>query len=254
MGEIRWMFIISFYILILAIRGSIFFLLILSKTLGNRLAQSAILSYLTIFNYYQWAINQSWLSGLSTQYVSLIKSLSHLVTCNKKNLLFFSSACLVLITRKLKPNGHQPPVSIHFQNPGFKFFNTHFVCPSSSIFLCFFFAFWISWCCLTVLFSHVWFLRFGDKKKKKNSSFQFFFCASITLLDFFIHRENVEEIKNSISLMLCHFHSLRSTVFDFSYFLLCFHLFVFVSLESSFVFITSSSLANCKLYVSVYYI
>ena len=115
---------------------------------------------------YQWAINQSSLSNLSSQCVSLI-SLSHLVTCNKKRLLSFSFACLVLITRKQKPNGHQPPLSIHFQNPGFKFFITHFVFPSSSIFLCFFFALWISWCCLIILFSHVWFLRFDDKKKKK---------------------------------------------------------------------------------------
>ena len=104
-------------------------------------------------------------------------------------------------------------------------------------------------------------LKIWWQKKKKNSSFQifnFFLCFNHFVGFFFFMEKMLEEIKNSISLMLCHFHALRSTVFDFSYFLLCFHsfiyLFIFVSLESTFVFITSSSLANCKLYVSVYYI
>ena len=76
---------------------------------------------------------------------------------------------------QLRANKLRP--STYFFNSTF-FTGTHFVFPSNSIFffLCFFFALWISWCCLIILFSHVWFLRFCDKKiKNKNHHFNFFF-------------------------------------------------------------------------------
>ena len=76
-------------------------------------------------------------------------------------------------------------------------------------------------------------LKIWWQKKKKIHHFKFlifFFVLQSLCWIFFFMEKMLEEIKNSISLMLCHFHALRSTVFDFSYFLLCFHSFIYLFL------------------------
>lgn len=94
---------------------------------------------------------------------------------------------------------------------------------------------------------------------KKIHHFKIFFFLVFQSLcwNFFFHRENVGRDKEfnwphvmsfSCSVEHCFRLFLFLVVFSFIY------LFILVSLESTFVFITSSSLANCKLYVSVYYI
>lgn len=112
------------------------------------------------------------------------------------------------------------------------------------------------------LFSHAWFfLRFCDQKKK-NHHFNFFFflilCFNHFVGFFFLFVEKMlEEIKNSISLMLYVIFMLCGSLFStflISSCVIIFVKFIFGSLESTFVFITSSSLASCNLYVSVCYI